>query len=116
MTKAFRRFQRKECIDGETLCETISRAELGLIDADLGSGLIKQRVARVGQGRRGGYRTAARAVFLYGFPKCAQANISAADRRDLADYGRMLLNLGEDGIAATIDGDELEEVECDDEN
>lgn len=48
VTKAFRRFQRKERIDGETLCEAISRAELGLIDADLGSGLIKQRVARVG--------------------------------------------------------------------
>ncbi|MGO8779401.1 MAG: type II toxin-antitoxin system RelE/ParE family toxin [Rhodomicrobium sp.] len=70
MTKAFRRFQRKERIDDETLCEAISRAELGLIDADLGSGLIKQRVARVGQGRSGGhrtiiaYRTAARSVFL----------------------------------------------------
>lgn len=48
VTKAFRRFQRKERIDDETLCEAISRAELGLIDADLGSGLIKQRVARVG--------------------------------------------------------------------
>jgi len=75
----------------------------------------------MGQGRRGGYRTivayraAARSVFLYGFPKSAQANISAADRRDLTDYGRMLLDLGEDGIAAMIGGDELKEIECHDE-
>jgi len=117
VTKAFRRFQRKEFIEDDTLCEAIARAERGLIDADLGSGLIKQRVARAGQGRSGGYRTiiayrtAARSVFIYGFPKSAQANISAADRRDLTDFGRMLLGLGDDGIAAMIEGDELKEIE-----
>ncbi len=121
VTKAFWRFQRKESIEDETLCEAIARAERGLIDADLGSGLIKQRVARIRQGRRGGYRTiiayrtAARSAFLYGFSKSAQANISAADRRDLTDYGRMLLDIGEDGIAAMIAGGELREIECHDE-
>ena len=120
-TKAFRRFQRKESIDEATLCEAIGRAERGLAGADLGAGLIKQRVGRPGQGRRGGYRTIVayrketRPVFLYGFPKNAQANIGAADRRDLADYGKMLLDLGEDGIAALIAGDELKEIECHDE-
>jgi hypothetical protein len=53
----------------------IERAERGIIDADLGGGLIKQRVARPGQGRSGGfrmivvYRTKERAVFIYGFAK-----------------------------------------------
>jgi hypothetical protein len=57
------------------LLEAIARAERGLIDADLGGGLIKQRVARQGQGRSGGYRMILayrmkdRAVFLYAFAK-----------------------------------------------
>ena len=52
-----------------------------MIDADLGGGLIKQRVARAGQGRSGGYRTIVaycakrRAVFLYGFAKNERDNI-----------------------------------------
>ena len=56
-TKSFRRFQRKEGIKDAALCEAVRRAERGLIDADLGHGPTKQRVARPGEGRRGGFRT-----------------------------------------------------------
>jgi hypothetical protein len=119
-TKAFRRFQRKEGIADEALCEAIGRAERDLVDADLGGCLIKQRVARPGQGRRGGFRTIIayragdRSVFLYGFAKSAMANMSAADERDLQDYGGMLLALDGRGIRAMIEDDELTEVACDD--
>ena len=71
----FHRFARKEKISDAMLCEAIERAERGLIDADLGAGLIKQRVARPGAGRSGGYRTLiffraeTRAVFAFGFAK-----------------------------------------------
>ena len=51
------RFQRKERIADAALIEAIRLAESGLVDADLGGGLIKQRIARLGQGKRGGYRT-----------------------------------------------------------
>jgi hypothetical protein len=63
------------------LREAIERAERGLVDADLGGGLIKQRVARSGEGRSGGYRMLVayrlgdRAVFLYGFAKNEKDNI-----------------------------------------
>jgi hypothetical protein len=116
-TKNFARFQRKERIDDATLCEAVSRAEHGLIDADLGHSLIKQRVARHGEGKRGGYRTiiAYRAgdcsVFLYGFAKNKQANISKDDERDLKDYGAMILALDARGIEIMIRGNELMEVE-----
>ena len=56
-TKWFARFARHEQIMDAGLREAIERVERGLIDADLGGGLIKQRVARRGQGRSGGYRT-----------------------------------------------------------
>ena len=116
-TKIFRRFQRKEALTDADLAEAIARVERGLIDADLGRGLIKQRVARKGAGRSGGFRTViayragTRAVFLFGFAKSAQSNLAPNDERDLADYGRMLLDLGPKGIERLIDDDELTEVD-----
>ena len=98
-TKGFARFQRRDGIDDAALCEAIARAERGLIDANLGHGLIKQRVARHGEGKRGGFRTIMayragdRSVFLYGFAKNQQANIGKEDERDLKDYGGMILAL-----------------------
>jgi hypothetical protein len=49
-TKPFARFAGREGIADEELCEAVSQAERGLIDADLGGGVIKQRLAREGQG------------------------------------------------------------------
>ena len=63
----------------------MERAESGLIDANLGGGVIKQRVARSEKGKSGGYRAVIlfrhgdRAIFAFGFAKNAQANISKAD-------------------------------------
>jgi len=80
-TKWLARFARRERISDRGLRDAALRAERGLIDADLGGGVIKQRVARAGQGRSGGYRmllafrSGDRAVFLYGFSKSTQDNI-----------------------------------------
>lgn len=80
-TKWFARFAKREQISDKSLSEAIERAERGLIDADLGGGLIKQRVARPGKGKSGGYRTIVayrskhRAIFLYGFAKSERENI-----------------------------------------
>ena len=67
------------------LVDAIERAEQGLVDADLGGHLIKQRVARSGQGRSGGFRTIIvyrkgdRAVFLFGFAKNEKTNLSPVE-------------------------------------
>ena len=77
--KGFTRFQRKEGISDQTLCQAVREAQSGLIEADLGHGLIKQRIARPGQGKRGSYRTIIaylmkkRAIFLFGFAKSRKA-------------------------------------------
>lgn len=55
-TKWFTRYARRERISDHSLVEAIQRAERGIVDADLGGGVIKQRVARAGQGRSSGYR------------------------------------------------------------
>jgi len=65
-----------------SLLEAIKRAERGSVDADLGGGVIKQRVARPGEGRSGGYRTIIafragdRAVYVLGFAKNERENIT----------------------------------------
>lgn len=82
-TRWFTRFAGSERITDSRLSEAIERAGRGLIDADLGGGVVKQRVARAGQGRSGGYRVLIayraghRAVFLYGFAKRERENIEA---------------------------------------
>lgn len=79
--KAFTRFARQQRISDLALCEAVERAERGLVDADLGSGVIKQRIARPGAGRSGGFRSivlfrnADRAFFVYGFAKNERENI-----------------------------------------
>ena len=121
VVKAFGRFQRQERIEDTALCEAIGRAERGLVDADLGHGLIKQRVARIGKGRRGGYRTVIayrfgdRAIFLFGFAKNDQDNIGDAE---LAQYGKRaarLLSADDDSFDAMIDDRMLREVPYDGE-
>ena len=83
-TKPFTRFALREGISDAALCDAVTRAESGLVDADLGRGVIKQRLARPGQGKSGGFRSlilfrrGARAFFVCGFAKNTQDNIDAA--------------------------------------
>lgn len=116
MNRWFQRFAAKERIGSQALIEAIERANRGLIDADLGGGVIKQRVARPGQGRSGGYRTlilfrvGSRAVFAFGFAKSDQANIAPADLALLKNTASMTLGLTEDDIARLVATGQLIEV------
>ena len=56
-SKRFARFARRESISDARLCIAIQNAERGLIDADYGGGVIKQRIARPGEGMSKGYRS-----------------------------------------------------------
>ena len=88
-TRGFERFAKSEGITDVQLVAAIKAAERGLIDADLGGGIIKLRIARPGKGKSGGFRTLiaykvkARAVFLYGFAKSARANIAPSELETL---------------------------------
>jgi hypothetical protein len=119
MTKVFARFARKERLDDNRLCEAITRAERGSIDADLSATLIKQRVPRPGGGRSGGYRmiiayrASQRSVFLYGFAKNERDNIDDRELHDLK--ARQLLQHTVDQIAMAVKQAELQEVFCDDQ-
>ena len=114
--KSFARFARAEDIDDGSLAEAVERAERGLIDADLGGGLIKQRIARKGQGRRGGYRVmvafraADFAVFLFGFAKSAQANLDDRQLNMLRGFAAAWLAADAKTIRQALEQGELVEV------
>ena len=96
--------------------QAISRADKGQIDADLGSGVIKQRIARTGQGKSGGYRTiilfrkAHRAFFVYGFAKSDQENISNDEEKIFKQAAKFVLNLSDAHIVEQIEMGKLTEV------
>ncbi len=88
----------------------------GLIDADLGGRLIKQRVARPGEGKRGGFRMligfgADRAVFLYGFAKNERENISSGELLSLREIADIFLNASKQQIAQALKDETLIEVQ-----
>jgi hypothetical protein len=117
-TRDFARFARKERIEDRALCECIRRADLGLIDAHLGSELIKQRVARRGQGRSGGYRTiiafraSRRSVFLHGFAKNAKDTLSSEELAVLRRAAGIVLALETAAVAEAVRAGLWIEVKC----
>ena len=112
----FDRFARKEGISDKSVAQAIERAERGLIDADLGGGVIKQRVARPGQGKSGGfrtvvlYRTAQRAFFVYGFAKSDRDNIGKDEEAQFRRAAGYVLGLSDEQLAVLIDNGQFLEV------
>ena len=103
------------------LCEAVRRAARGLVDADLDGGVIKQRIARKGGGRSGGFRTiilfrrGELAFFVYGFAKSDRENLG----RDELETFRLLadqnLALNRTGLSAAQAVGAIIEVKCDDQ-
>jgi hypothetical protein len=99
LTRSFDRDAKRDGISDEDCREAIRRAERGLIDADLGGGLIKQRIPRGNQGAARGsravvfYRRGRVAVFLHVFPKSRKANLSKSELADYLEAARVLENL-----------------------
>jgi len=56
LTKPFARFARQAGLRARDLKTAIDDADRGLVVADLGGGVIKQRVACPGAGKSGGFR------------------------------------------------------------
>ena len=117
-TKVFARFARRARVDDRSICEAVDRAAVGLIDADLGAGLIKQRIARPGQGRSGGFRVIViwrrkdRSIFVHGFAKNERDSIDDTDLADLKELARLFLTYDSKKLTRAVVEGELVEVNC----
>ncbi|MGF1626913.1 MAG: type II toxin-antitoxin system RelE/ParE family toxin [Alphaproteobacteria bacterium] len=118
-TRPFIRFAVREQIADAALCAAIQRAGEGLIDADLGGGVIKQRLSREGQGKSGGFRSVVlfrrgeRAFFVYGFAKNARDNIRSDELKAFRRLADEMLSLDAKSLTAVIANGTVMEIDCD---
>ncbi len=117
--KSFSRFARQKRIDDATLCEAVRRAEAGLIDADLGGNVIKQRIPRQNQGTSKGFRSIVlfkkgeKAFFVYGFAKSGQDNIRPDELKAFRELAKELLALEDSELLKIMANKTITEVICD---
>jgi hypothetical protein len=118
--KSFARFARKARIADAALCEAVGNTERGLIDADLGGGVIKQCIARGGGGKSGGFRTIilfqaeARAFVVHGFARNEQENIRDDEVAAFKMLAAQLLAYDDAALARAIAAGVFMEVMRDD--
>jgi hypothetical protein len=118
-TRYFIRWMRKTALNDEVLCAAVNEMAQGLIDADLGGGVVKKRVGISGRGKSGGARTLVatnkgnRWFFVYGFEKNDRANISDDELEALKDLAEQLLARTGHQLAAALNDGSLMEI-CND--
>lgn len=114
--RPFVRFAQRNLIGDSDLYKAIESANRGLIGADLGGGVIKQRIARRGEGKSGGFRTLIlfrkgdRAIFVHGFAKSDVENIRPDELKALRKLARELLAYNEIELRSAIASGTLVEV------
>lgn len=112
----FTRFAKRQRITDDALVAAIEEADQGLITADLGGQIIKQRIARPGQGKSGGYRTIIvfrqgdRSFFVYGFPKSERENIDKDELAAFKQAAEQFLALDDDQIETLLETNALTEI------
>jgi len=117
-SRPFTRFAIKSGISDAALCKAIMDAEQGLIDADLGGGVIKQRVARKGQGKSGGFRTmilfkaGTRAFFVHGFAKNERDNINDDELTAFKKLATKMLDYKDAELTEAVNKNTLTEITC----
>ena len=115
-TKTFERWQGKENLADNILRHAVDEMRQGLIDADLGGGLVKKRIARSGQGKSSGYRTLLATnknekwFFIYGFAKNERDNINTQELRALKLFAKSLLELNLEQIQSAMLKGEFKEI------
>jgi len=115
-TRHFHRWARKTGLSDKALSDAGIEMVNGLIDADLGAGIVKKRVALPGHGNRGSPRTLLatnrddRWVFVFGFEKNDRANVSARELEALRLLAGDLLALSSEPVGEAIDSGYLLEV------
>ena len=88
----------------------------GQIDADLGGGVVKKRMALPGQGKRGGIRTIIatkkedRWVFLFGFAKNEKSTIGVGELKALKELAKEYLEFDALQIKRAIENGVLKEI------
>lgn len=115
-TRTFARWMKREGLADRDLRDALIEMHNGLVDARLGGGLVKKRIARAGQGKSGGYRVllathfGERWVFMFGFAKNERDNIDDDELKLIKRLATTLLNLSESDMRKALVAGELLEI------
>lgn len=115
-TRHFSRWMRKTELTDTALCHAVEEMSQGLIDADLGGGVVKKRVGLAGRGKRGGARTLVatnksnRWFFVFGFEKNERANIADDELEALQDIAADLLARTDSQLDKAVEDGSLQEI------
>lgn len=115
-TRSFARWMRKTELSDAALCVAVAEMTSGLIEADLGGGVLKKRVAMPGRGKSSSARTLVatnkgnRWFFVFGFEKNERANIDDKELEALQRLAADLLKLDASQIEAHLASDTLVEI------
>jgi hypothetical protein len=121
-TRHFHRWMRKTGLTDASLCQAVQEMAAGLIDADLGGGVVKKRVGLSGRGKRGGARTLVatnkgdRWFFVFGFEKNERTNVSDEEIEALQDLAADLLARSSRQLDQAIADGTLQEICHDDQS
>jgi len=122
LARGFDKFAKKQGISDQTLVEAVLEIEAGLVGADYGGNVIKQRVARAGSGKSGGYRTVVvfrhedRAIFVEGFSKNVKPGHSPDEVAVLRVLAGELLRLTWDHLELAMERGTFRELEREEAN
>lgn len=119
MTRAFARWLRRSAVSEAALSIAVAEMSGGLIDADLGGGVLKKRIPVPGRGKRGGARTLVatnrgdRWFFVFGFEKNERSNITPRELEALQVLATMLLGFSSADLDAQLKQQLLKEISHD---
>jgi hypothetical protein len=107
--KAFSKWAQSAGLDDNDLKSAVDEILRGLIDADLGGGILKKRVAIKNQGKSSGVRTLIaykiddKAFFVYGFAKNVRVNINVDELKALKRLAKELLSYSDETLQQAIE-------------
>ena len=115
-TRFFARQMQKIGLSDELLLNAVDEMERGLIDADLGGGIVKKRVALPNRGKSGSTRTLIatnkndRWFFMFGFEKNQRDNINDKELRFLKEFAADLLTISDARLSNALESKDLWEI------
>ena len=115
-TRSFARWAKREGLIDSDLDDAVAEMAKGLIDARLRGGLIKKRIARMGYGKRGGYRVILasnlreRWVFMFGFAKNERDNIDHHELRLMKRLASAFLEMDDRMLEKALISGEIVEI------
>ena len=115
-TRFFARQMQKIGLSDELLLNAVDEMERGLIDADLGGGIVKKRVALPNRGKSGSTRTLIatnkndRWFFMFGFEKNQSDNIDNNELHLLKDAAKKMLSFSDAMLDTALIKNDLQEI------